>query len=170
MPITQQTPSASASYSAQRGFNIVEILVATLIASIGMLGIASLQIKSVNTASVSYTHTQAMNALQQMVDLLRADSVAAKAGNYNMPSGSATDLVGFADLSTAPSSSDSIATQKTYYWLKNLEATLPNSKAGIACDTEGMCALQVRFLNADREKTAAGLTGSTLVQTVSVQL
>ncbi|CAA6801929.1 MAG: Unknown protein [uncultured Thiotrichaceae bacterium] len=170
MPIVQPNTSSLASYSSQRGFNIVEVLVATLVASIGMLGIASLQINSVNTASVSYTHTQAMSSLQQMVDLLRADSSAAKAGNYNLPSGNGTTLVSFADMTATPSSTDSIATQKTYYWLKNLEASLPNSSAGIACDTEGMCALRIRFQNADRKKSVSSMNGATLIQTVSVQL
>lgn len=170
MSLKALNPSSLPSERSQHGFNLVEVLVATIVASIGMLGIASLQINSVNTASVAYSHTQAMNALQQMVDLLHADSSSAKAGDYNLPNGTSTDLVSFADLSAAPSATDSIATQKTYYWLKNLEASLPDSAAGISCNSDGMCALQVRFLNADRKKNVSGLNGSTLIQTVSVQL
>lgn len=170
MPITQAKKPLHCQPNSQRGFNLIEVLVATIVASIGMLGIASLQINSVNTASVAYTQTQAMSALQQMVDLLRSDTSAAKAGAYNLPSGNGTNLVSFSDFTSEPSTTASIATQKTYYWLKNLEATLPNSHVGIACDNAGMCALQIKFMNADRQKEVTGLTGSTLTQTVSVQL
>lgn len=170
MPITHVKKPLHCQAHSQRGFNLIEILVATIVAAIGMLGIASLQVNSVNTASVAYTQTQAMSALQQMVDLLRADTSAAKAGSYNLPSGGGTDLVSFSDFTSEPSTTDSIAIQKTYYWLKNLEATLPNSQVGVACDNSGMCALQIKFLNADRQKKVSGLTGSTLTQTVSVQL
>lgn len=170
MPITQRKTQTLCTHAQQRGFNLVEVLVATIVASIGMLGVASLQINSVNTASVAYTQTQAMSALQQMVDLLHADSTAAKAGDYNLPSGGGSTLVSFADLTTEPTSSDTIAVQKTYFWLKNLETTLPNSKAGISCNSSGRCALRVNFYNADREKKITSLTSATLTQTISVQL
>ena len=66
-----------------RGFTLVESLVAVLVLSIGLLGIAALQVSSLRTNHVAYQRTQATFMAYDLLDRMRANRVAATAGSYN---------------------------------------------------------------------------------------
>jgi type IV pilus assembly protein PilV len=67
----------------QRGVGLIEILVATAVLSIGILGIIVLQVKTLADNASSFTRTQASIAAYSMFDLMRADRANALAGAYN---------------------------------------------------------------------------------------
>ena len=59
----------------QRGFSLIEALVAFLILSVGMLGIASLQLHSLRAASKATVHTVAVIKTEEMLERIRNNPV-----------------------------------------------------------------------------------------------
>jgi type IV pilus assembly protein PilV len=106
----------------QRGVTIVEGLVALVILSVGMLGIASLYVTSLKTGRTALLRTQAVNLVNDMIDSIRAN-------------GSARGAYAFAEGGDAPDdvdcdedgvcTRDQVAAQDLINWLAAVEAALP---------------------------------------------
>jgi type IV pilus assembly protein PilV len=62
--------------SSYRGISIVESLVALLVLSIGLLGIAGLFVDSVKNSRTALLRTQAINVVSDMADRIRANTAA----------------------------------------------------------------------------------------------
>jgi type IV pilus assembly protein PilV len=60
----------------ERGVSMVEALVALVVLSIGMLGIASLYVASLQAGRTALLRTQAITLVNDMVDRIRSNSVA----------------------------------------------------------------------------------------------
>jgi len=60
---------------AQGAFSLIEVLVAVVVLSIGILGIAGLQVRAVQQNTQTYTRTQATILAQNMADRMRANFV-----------------------------------------------------------------------------------------------
>lgn len=67
---------------AQSGFTLMEILIALLVLSIGLLGIASMQMQGMRNNQSAYLKSQASILAYDMADRMRANSVRAAAGDY----------------------------------------------------------------------------------------
>lgn len=108
---------------AERGFTLVEALVALLVLSIGLLGVAGLQLTALrNNNSASY-RSQATYLAYDIADRMRANRADALSGNYNlaMDDAPAADPSVRADLDLAA-------------WIAMLEATLPAGDGSIDVD------------------------------------
>ena len=57
----------------QRGFSLIEILVAVVVLSIGLLGLAGLQTTSLRINQSAYMQTQAVSRAYDVIDQVRAD-------------------------------------------------------------------------------------------------
>lgn len=55
------------------GISLIEVLITVLVMAVGMLGVAALQVKSLNTSQESYSKSQAVVVLEGMADLMRSD-------------------------------------------------------------------------------------------------
>jgi type IV pilus assembly protein PilV len=66
-----------------RGFTLIEILVAVLVLSIGLLGLASLQANGLKNNYGAYARSQAIILANDMADRIRANPTAASSGLYN---------------------------------------------------------------------------------------
>ena len=66
-----------------RGFSLIETLVALVVLSIGLLGIAALHIDSVRNGQSALQRTRAVNIAADMADRVRANPL----GNYNIGAG-----------------------------------------------------------------------------------
>lgn len=71
---TAQNPNA--------GFSLIEVLIALLVLSIGLLGLAMLQIQGFRFIGNSYQRTQATIVATDIIDRLRANKEGADAGAY----------------------------------------------------------------------------------------
>lgn len=71
-----------------RGFTLIEVLVALLVLSIGLLGLAALQNTALQFNTDSYQRTQATLLAYDILDRMRANSSAVSAGNYDTPTSS----------------------------------------------------------------------------------
>lgn len=65
-----------------RGFTLLEVLVAVVVLSIGLLGLAMMQVESLKYNTDAYLRTQATILAYEIIDRMRANSAAARAGDY----------------------------------------------------------------------------------------
>ena len=82
LPLTRQRGP-----DAQRGVSLVEALVALLVLSIGMLGIAGLFVESVRNSRSALLRSQAVNLVADMADRIRANAGAAQAYDSSLYTG-----------------------------------------------------------------------------------
>jgi type IV pilus assembly protein PilV len=104
----------------QSGMTLIEILVAIVILSIGLLGLAGLQLKGMQVNQGSTWRWQAAALAEDLADRIRADSTGAKAGYYNITNGAAT--------SPSANAGTAAALQE---WLSRVQA-LPGGSATVA--------------------------------------
>ena len=57
----------------QHGFSLMEVLVAMVVLSVGLLGLAALQTQGMRYNNEAYFRTQANNAAYQFIAMMRAD-------------------------------------------------------------------------------------------------
>lgn len=162
MPIRQPDNIAHLAHrpiTEHHGFSIIEILITVVIAAIGLIGLAGLQVSAVNTSTKAAANTYAMVAMKEMVGQLLANSDAAKAGSFNIDAADTQGTLQGFSTSLDPNSSD-LAQNIAYQWFKNLNDNIPGVKAGIYCDAMGMCSIRIRMSDAVEN----------MEQTISVQL
>jgi type IV pilus assembly protein PilV len=86
--------SHRAARICQRGMTLIEILVAIVVLSVGLLGLAGLQLKGLQVNQGSIYRWQAAMLAEDIADRIRADRAGALANNYvvtaGAPAGSAT--------------------------------------------------------------------------------
>jgi type IV pilus assembly protein PilV len=80
MPIKYST---SIPRPKQNGFTLLEILVAVVVLSIGLLGLAGLQVSSLNNNQIAYYRSIASQQTYDMADRMRSNLAGVTAGNYD---------------------------------------------------------------------------------------
>lgn len=114
-------PRRSPPARPQRGFGLIEVLVAIVILAFGMLGLLGLQTRSLGLNQSSLYRSQATALTDDILDRMRVDRVNARAGRWN------TGLT---------SHSGSISGTNLYEtdlqeWKLQIEALLPSGEASI---------------------------------------
>lgn len=66
-----------------RGFTLLEVMIALVIFSIGLLGLAGLQARGLQSNTTAQYRTTAMILAYDMADRIRANSTGVAAGNYD---------------------------------------------------------------------------------------
>ncbi|MFZ3042068.1 MAG: type IV pilus modification protein PilV [Thiobacillus sp.] len=110
----------------QSGFTLLEVLVAMLVLSIGLLGLAGLMASSMRNNQSAYHSTQATWLAYDILDRMRANRAGALAGGY----GAASALGAPANCSTA-APSGSIAAQDIGGWKNMVACALPEGDGAI---------------------------------------
>ncbi|MDO9506078.1 MAG: type IV pilus modification protein PilV [Hydrogenophaga sp.] len=144
-------PTTYCAKRHQRGVGLIEILVAVLILSLGLLGMAGLQANALKANQGSYTRSQAVMLSYYIFDAMRADRANAIGLAYNM---AATCLPG---AITTPD----LAGNTRRDWLTSLRDNLgdANTTCGaIACDSDGNCTVSITW----DDSRAAGGTAQTI--------
>jgi len=113
------------------GFTLLEVLIALVIFSFGLLALAALMAKGLqyNTSALhrSYASTQAYD----IADRMRANRLGITAGNYDSISGAGTDPVCITNAALLPSGSGSVTTDGTTY---TITVTWDDDRDGAADD------------------------------------
>lgn len=115
---------------SQAGFTLLEILVAIVVLSIGLLGLAGIQVVSLNNNQVAYYRSIASQQAYDMADRMRANLAGITAGNYNNLT--ATKPADPACIATGCTVAQ-MATTDHYQWLTNSETLLPSGSGTVRC-------------------------------------
>lgn len=110
----------------QSGFTLLEVLVAMLVLSIGLLGLAGLMASSMRNNESAYHSTQATWLAYDILDRLRANRAGALAGDYN---GAALGSPASCSTSAA---TGTIAAQDIGNWKNAIACSLPAGDGAIA--------------------------------------
>lgn len=135
---------------SQHGLTLVEAMIALLVISIGLLGIAALQLTAMNQNSSSLNHSQAVRYAYNMSDRIRANMV-----EFDQYIGIDTND-GFNQDCTAPAacnSGDMLLADATDW--EALVETLPGGRGIIFDDPDGLLVVVMW----DDNGTGATLTG-----------
>lgn len=110
----------------QSGFTLLEVLVAMLVLSIGLLGLAGLMGSSMRNNQSAYHSTQATWLAYDILDRLRANSVVALAGGY-----AAANTIGSPATCSTTAPSGSVADQDIGSWKNMIACALPEGDGRI---------------------------------------
>ena len=116
------------------GFTLLEVLVALLILSIGLLGLAALQANTLKINHGALQRTQAIFLTYDMMDRLRANRVAALAGQCDIAMGATLGGTDLCDVDVTD-------------WQNNHVATfLPSGQGLVDCSTTvDVCVVTVQW-------------------------
>lgn len=125
------------------GFTLLEVLIALLIFSLGLIGLAGLLTVSVRTNHTAYLRTQASFLAQSMADRMRANVLGLWGNNYKLNSivtpptapDAAVYTATIQDCETAACSYSDVAKRDLQVWQNQLRAFLPNPGASILCSS-----------------------------------
>jgi type IV pilus assembly protein PilV len=67
-----------------RGFTLLEVLVAMVVLSVGLLGLSGLQTTSLRNNHSAFLRSQATLVTHDIIDRMRANTASASAGNYDI--------------------------------------------------------------------------------------
>lgn len=107
----------------EQGFTLLEILVAILVLSIGLLGLAGLQATGLQSNHSGYLRSQATIFAYEMADRLRANRSTAVDGNYDIA------------LTDSAPSGTTIQDIDRSDWLSRLATALPSGDGAVDCAT-----------------------------------
>ena len=118
--VTHRCPPLSSA-----GFSLLEVMVALLVLSIGLLGLAGLQTFSLKFNHQSYERTQATLLIYDIMDRIVANPLAARAGNFDsVPAGTAAaSYPSPASCQTTGCSTSDLANYELNSWKLQLETS-----------------------------------------------
>ena len=127
---------AGRPYSGARGMTMIETLVALVIMSVGLLGIAALHVESVKSARMATLRTKAVTLAVDMAEKMRANRAGMLAGDYVVGPGDAganhdcaDDDTGGATVACTPAQ---MAEHDVWLWKQRLG----NAQSGLPGDAE----------------------------------
>lgn len=118
----------------QRGASLIEVLIATLIMAIGLLGIGAILVVSMKNSQGALERSEAVTQTYSMLDLLRENKPEAIIGRYNMTSWTCT-----------PPTADNKIGRDLNGWITSLQSQVGADACGrIACNSLS-CTVSVRW-------------------------
>lgn len=126
------------SLKCQRGTGLIEVLVTAFVLAVGLLGLAVLQLKTIQYNHGAYLRSQATILATDIVDRLRINRQNALNGNYNI----AYDVT--------PVASTTLVSTDLVEWKGLLAQILPSGDGAVNCDVDA-CSVSVRW----RERAGA---------------
>ncbi|WP_395376053.1 type IV pilus modification protein PilV [Marinicella sp. W31] len=116
-----------------QGFTLLEILIAILVFSFGLLGLAGMMTISVRNNHNGYLRTQANFYADNMADRMRANPVALWNGSYNGTAATGTTVCTIG----SPCDFDTLALYDMENWARGIANTLPAGLGDITCAGPG---------------------------------
>jgi type IV pilus assembly protein PilV len=123
------------AFREQRGMTLVETLVALLVLSIGLLGVAALQMASLQNNRGAHMRSQASVLAYAIADRMRANRTVALAGGYTVAFGAAPG-------------GGTITALDLQNWKQTITNTLPAGDGSIALVGGNEVRIQLRWTDA----------------------
>jgi type IV pilus assembly protein PilV len=137
MTFSTRPSSCHVTGASQRGFTLVEVLIAVLVLAIGLLGLAGLQASSLRFNNDAQLRSQATMLAYDISDRMRANSTAASNGAY--------DLALTAGACGAGAGGGSVAAQDLAQWLAQLGCLLPQGAGQVQRLADDIVAVEIRW-------------------------
>ena len=147
---------------AQHGVGLIEVLIAVLVLSIGFLGIAALQAKSLATNNSAMSRSTAIVASYSILDAMRADRTNALNGLYNTSSP--------VKANACPATGTLVQTQLNT-WCNQLGqnlGALATTTGNVNCTNTGDCTITITF-DESRIGTHSGGTDNAGLTTITTR-
>ncbi|MHB8744288.1 MAG: type IV pilus modification protein PilV [Sulfuricaulis sp.] len=145
----RQLDRASDTLSWERGFSLIEVLIALLILSIGLLGLAALQTVDLRYNRQSYQRTQAVFQAYDMIDRIRANPTGLTNGDYNAVTfGQGNNLIPSTICSQQSCNPDQLATYDIDKW-NTANASLLTNGQGTIYLSNGHLTIEIDWLEND---------------------
>ena len=141
-----------------RGFGLLEVLIALVIISIGLLGLASLQVNSLKKTSQTRSYDYASSALQDLAERISANPAAAKAGDFtysNLTSADGT-LPAANNCAQSTCTNQQFARYTLQQWAIPLSSALPSPRFAVEYQDMASGALMTLTLTWDAALSGAG--------------
>ena len=150
-----------------RGFTLLEVLIALLIFSLGMLGLAGLMVVSVKTNNSAYLRTQASFLAQSMADRMRANTSVINSYNGTYDTSSAGP-----STCSACDPAQLVARDRAIWSRQLVDSLSPTATATIACNGnvipassgagtyDGLCEFTIVWTEADLKQTNSAAPGT----------
>jgi len=126
--VRHATSSRTAAALCCGGFTLIEALIALVVLSIGLLGLANLQALGLRQNNTAYQRSQATLQAYDMADRMRANLTAVRDGDYDNPTGSA-----HAECSSAAGCTTTQMAEQDFYEWNLANAHLLRSGTGVVC-------------------------------------
>jgi type IV pilus assembly protein PilV len=161
----------SSKMKHSRGFTLIEVLVAVLVLSVGLLGLAGLQATSLRSNHSAYLRTQALILTYDLIDRMRANrDVAVSSNAYLTEFDEPPETVTNCQDPAANCTAQSMAIFDINQWkcmlggwdsnsfcdtTLNINGALPGGVGSVSRDADNLFTIQVRYnerqgaLNAD---------------------
>jgi type IV pilus assembly protein PilV len=141
-----------------RGFSLLEVMIAVLVFSLGLLGVGGLMVLSVRTNHSAFLRTQASFLAGAMADRIRANT--SRASLYNGTYNASSAASGSNSCTTAPCTPDGLVQRDRDVWSRQLVTALPNPTATVNCAGsqlgstlfDGLCSIVIQWTEADLQK------------------
>lgn len=148
-----------------RGVSLVEILIAVLLLSLGLLGMAGLQIRALQGNQSATQRSQAVMLSYFIIEAMRVDSASAKSLNYNTGALDADGNIDTSICNVAAVTGTTLSNNNLRAWITAVKGSLgaandTSTCGAINCDADGLCTVQVRW-----DDSLAGGLGSQAVTT-----
>jgi type IV pilus assembly protein PilV len=118
----------------QQGFSMLEVLIAVLVFSLGIIGLAGLLIFAIQSNHVAYLRTQATFLAHNMADRMGANP----AGLWNNDYNGNYPVTGSTSSCAAGCNPTQLAAYDQQQWSTQLTTFLPNAKGNITCTAAGI--------------------------------
>lgn len=165
------------SQHRENGFTLIEVMVALVVFSIGLLGVAGLQTAGLRTSHQSYQRTIAVTAARDMADRMRANMTGMRNNAYSFTSAPGSDP----GCVSAACTYANIANHDAYQWYDSLNKLLPlTSLSSVSCtdvntattalDPGSACIISVRWDSERKGVTGTGCNVNVAADLTCVQL
>lgn len=138
------------------GFSLIEVLVALIVLSIGLLGLAAIQLTGLKDNQSAYFRTSATVLAYDMADRMRLNRSVAEAGGYDL-----------AITDAAPSGTTLVDTDRIA-WLNNINNTLPVGDGAISLTTVGSKQIMAITIQWDDSRGTSGSSTQSFVMSTEL--
>lgn len=161
--------AAGSARPTQRGVTMIEVLIAVLVLSVGLLGMAALQGISVQTNQSANFRSHATMLVNEMMENMRSNRTQLVESTVTRPGPPpVTERVWYVrinvssyaiGLGDAPSTTDPVILRQLNDWLARLAQLLPGAQAAIAVANNRDVTVTIQWLD-QRFAARFGVTGT----------
>lgn len=129
--------------SKYTGFTLLEVLIAMVIISVGLLGVVNLQIKGLRYTQDAYFRSQVIVLAQDLADRMRANSTGVIAGLYSNISSTPST---YTDCAITECTAAQLAQYDIYFWRTRIAAELPFGEGMTdVCNISATCTITITW-------------------------